>query len=127
MLSSRYHIYNYIIKNSLSFVMGEIASVEQLIDATYVIRIVLKTDEKIRERGYAMASDYKEVVNSSRTTMDVARGLRDFGLVTIEQEGKRAYKILLTEKGKELATHLRRAVEVFNEAAEGSSDRTGST
>ena len=106
--------------------MSEIASVEQLIDATYVIRIVLKTDEKVRERGFAMASDYKEVVNSSRTTMDVARGLRDFGIVTIEQEGKRAYKIMLTEKGKELAAHLRRAVDVFNEAASDSSDRTGS-
>lgn len=126
MLSNGYHIYIYIIKNRLSFVMSEIASVEQLIDATYVIRIVLKTDEKVRERGFAMASDYKEVVNSSRTTMDVARGLRDFGIVTIEQEGKRAYKIMLTEKGKELAAHLRRAVDVFNEAASDSSDRTGS-
>ncbi len=109
--------------------MQKYTTLERLVDAPYVIRVVLRIDEMERsEQGFAMGKDFNDIQMNNRIIMDVIGGLQAYGIAIREgtDKGRRFYQIRLTEKGKELAAHLRRAVDVFNEAASDSSDRTGS-
>lgn len=101
--------------------MQKYADITSIIDAPYVIRIILVAEERSRERGWAMASDFLEVTKNTRISLDVAYGLETHGVFDIEliTTGKRMYKIRMTEKGTRLAASLRQAVGVFMEPDSG--------
>lgn len=99
--------------------MREYSNVEDVLDEPYVVRMILTIEDKMQERGYAMAGDFKDITTYTNKTNKIALGLDQFGIceVRLKMEQRLTYNIRLTEKGKEVSAHLRQALELMHAAA----------
>lgn len=97
--------------------MSEYKTIEDAIDAPYVNRVILL----VADQGSARLGDFSDITKSTRTINDVVSALERFGILSVDvvTRPRRTVNITLTKKGKKVATHLRKAVDAFNETSDG--------